>query len=145
MGPPWKKRRENLAAAGAAPRVSILGILAARCLDNALFSQLLAFASRPGVPCGVLQIRALPLRWHPHRASDGVLCAVKLATLYGEGTIAGNLRHARVRMLCLISGQSLTWTPAGVKSGLAEYAGSTAREHRRYHGLRSLVWGDQGL
>jgi hypothetical protein len=145
MGPPWKKRRENLAAAGAAPRVSILGILAARCLDAMLFSQLLAFASRPGVPCGVLQIRALPLRWHPHRASDGVLCAVKLATLYGEGTIAGNLRHARVRMLCLISGQSLTWTPAGVKSRLAEYAGSTAREHRRYHGLRSLVWGDQGL
>ena len=98
-----------------------------------------------GLPCGVLQIRALPLRWHPHRASDGVLCAVKLATLYGEGTIAGNLRHARVRMLCLISGQSLTWTPAGVKSGLAGYAGSTAREHRRYNGLRSLVWGDQGL
>ena len=143
MGPPRKKRRENLAAAGAAPGSVFLEYLQRAALIA--MPQLLAFASRPGVPCGVLQIRALPLRWHPHRASDGVLCAVKLATLYGEGTIAGNLRHARVRMLCLISGQSLTWTPAGVKSGLAGYAGSTVREHRRYHGLRSLVWGDQGV
>ena len=90
-------------------------------------------------------IRFLPCLCGAHRASDVVLCAVKQGTLYGEGTIEGNLRHARVRMLCLISGQSLTWTPAGVKSGLAGYAGSTAREHRRYNGVRSLVWSDQGL
>ena len=43
-----------------------------------------------------------------HRVADVVLlCAVKLARLHGEGTITGNLRLARVRMLCPISGQSL--------------------------------------
>ena len=50
-----------------------------------------------------------------HRAADVVLlCAVKLVRLHGEGTIAGNLRLARVRMLCPISGQSLTRTPSRV-------------------------------
>ena len=48
-----------------------------------------------GVPCGVHQILALPLRWHPHRASDVVLCAVKQGTLYGEGMIEGNLPRSR--------------------------------------------------
>ena len=70
-----------------------------------------------GFPFCVQHILALPLRWHPHRAPDVMLCAVKQGTLYGEGTIEGNLRHARVRMLCLISGQSLTWTPSGLANG----------------------------
>jgi hypothetical protein len=48
-----------------------------------------------GVPFWVHQILALPLRWHPHRASDVVLCAVKQGTLYGEGTIEGNLPRSR--------------------------------------------------
>ena len=48
-----------------------------------------------GFPFCVQHILALPLRWHPHRASDVVLCAVKQGTLYGEGMIEGNLPRSR--------------------------------------------------
>ena len=40
-------------------------------------------------------IRFLPCLCGAHRASDVVLCAVKQGTLYGEGTIEGNLPRSR--------------------------------------------------
>ena len=40
-------------------------------------------------------IRFLPCLCGAHRASDVVLCAVKQGTLYGEGTIKGNLPRSR--------------------------------------------------
>ena len=87
MGPPRKKRRENLAAAGAAPGSVFLEYLQRAAVPSPLRGR--------GFPFCVQHILALPLRWHPHRASDVVLCAVKQGTLYGEGTIEGNLPRSR--------------------------------------------------
>ncbi len=87
-----KKRRENSAAGGAAPR--------------SVFLEYLQHAA--GVPFWRPHILALPLRWHPEWGTSYsclafavappirvVLCAVKQGTLYGEGTIEGNLPRSR--------------------------------------------------
>ena len=99
LGPEWgllgRRGAKTQQQEALRPGSVFLEYLQRAALMQCSSSHLLAFASRPGVPCGVLQIRALPLRWHPHRASDVVLCAVKQGTLYGEGTIEGNLPRSR--------------------------------------------------